>query len=132
MLDHRPAGDFAWSSRRGDAVAVLSVAGILAAALLFLYLIIPFPHPISFKPAVNTVGSGFEFAPPSGSFVECHWFAVGATTVELVVGDSHDNQLYSSNSSSGSFSFTVTNPPYFVYSFGGEVQVSGTYYSPML
>jgi hypothetical protein len=133
MLHHRPAGKaLARGSSQGDGVAVLAVAGVLAAELLFLYLIIPVPHPISFEPEVNMIGTGLKFYPPTGSSIQCYWSVGNGPEVELVVVDLLGDQLYYSHSSGGSFAFIATHPPYFVFSFGGEVQVTGTYYSPML
>jgi len=122
-----------WRLSPRETVASFGLVGALVAILFILYFF-PVSHPYSFTIMPNRPGIGYEFRPPPGSSVEGSWSTVHGIVVNLVIQDSLNVPIYSSFSTDGAFSFAASNPPYFLYissSTVDEVQVSGTYYSPM-
>jgi hypothetical protein len=113
---------------------MLAIVGATVAVTLGLY-IIPFPHQFSFTVVPVRPGLGYEFNPPSGAAVQGSWSAVHGIMIGFVVQSSLNDRVYWSFSTSGSFAFTATAPPYYLYvtsSSVDDVNVSGSYYTPIL
>jgi hypothetical protein len=119
-------------------VVVLSVVLAIAAALVALFTV---PVQTSFS-AGFSIGCAAISSPPCPTFnfpVGAHvtgtFSTVGGTPVGLQVFGRNGPIVFSSNASSGSFSFTASNPPYaFAPDVGGNgtTSVSGHYTSPIL
>ena len=131
MNRHPTLGFYNWRPSRGEALAILGLLGGIL-ALLFLFYFLPIPHAISLSRVTFPEGTGYELNLPTGSLVQGSWSTVHGLQAHLWIQDAQGHPLYSSYSASGSFAFTASHPPYYLYATGDDIRVSGTYYSPVL
>lgn len=119
-------------------------AGIVVAIVILLILVggflVPFPHSFSYQAATVSSGgpgaTGQQMNFPAGSSVSGSYSADGGfSPTAVVILDANLHSVYVGGAlSSGSFSFTASNPPYYFIAVSllpGFVAVSGTYSSPL-
>ncbi|HEY1197983.1 MAG TPA: hypothetical protein VGG32_04580 [Thermoplasmata archaeon] len=109
---------------------------VIVVALVCLYTI---PISTNYSETLTaTVGSNgvATFSPPSGAQVHGTFTSTDGSAVSFEILSSNGNTVYSADASSGSFSFTASNPPYtfelLTIIFSHTVDVSGHYTAPYL
>jgi hypothetical protein len=123
---------------RNLAIIGMVVVVAIVVALICLYTI---PVSTSFSDQfVSTFGPQVGWAtlaPPARAQVHGSFYTSDGRAVVFEVIDSSNNIVYSTDSGSGSFSFTASHPPYVLTShidseFGDTVHVYGHYTAPIL
>jgi hypothetical protein len=126
----------AWWRRTGRYVTVGGMTIVVVVAAL---LIVPVRQSFSTQLSVYGGGSGgigFEVF-PQGARVTGSWSANPPGLVNFTIQGPSGADIYSSNASSGTFSFTASGVPFAVYTFWGQsaspetVSVRGSFNAPM-
>jgi hypothetical protein len=123
-------------SHRTRTLAVILLVVIIVVAVVCLYTI---PISTSYSETLSATASTngvATFSPPSGAQVHGTWSTTDGDSVTLKILASDGNTAYSADSSSGSFSFMASSPPYMFEAvttlFSHTVDVSGHYTAPYL
>jgi zinc ribbon protein len=121
----------------GHAVRTIVVIVAVVAAVIIALAVVPIPH--SFSATLNSSGlsDGIQtFTFPIGAQVSGSWSTTdgGSVTLSIFAPDSLAD-VYDSDASSGSFSFTATNDSYEFDAFSlfsETTNVGGSYSSPLI